>query len=129
MSRTLLYGFAALALTALAWPADQALAISHGCTDPPDIKNLVIDVSLPGQQRQVSGPYCAAIQQAVALVDRSRMSPDAKVAAKKELSSLQAQVGQPVAGRVNWKLTGTCETTGNCTITGGVFSGTVSQTF
>jgi hypothetical protein len=117
MSRTLLYGFTALALTALAWPADQAIAITHGCTDPPDIKNLVINVDLDGKQSQVSGKYCQTIQQAVALVNRSTMSQRGKDGALRALAAVEDRGRTAAAGgsaQVNVK----CDTDGNCTVGG-----------
>jgi hypothetical protein len=113
MSRTLLLGVAALALTGLA--PSKALAITHGCTDPPDIKSLTIKLDLDGKSSSASGPYCAAIKQAVAMIDRSAMSKEGKQAAKKALGDLQAKgPGSPTAGKVNWWLQAQCQQGGGC---------------
>ena len=107
MSKTLLYGFAALALTVLVWPADQARAITHGCTDPPDITNLVLNMDLDGQKSRVSGKLCAVIQKAVAAIQKSSMNKDAKQAAIQAIVRMQDRThAGATAGRVHGTVNG-----------------------
>lgn len=119
MSRILVHGFAALAMAAFVMTPNQTLAIQHGCTPPTGIDDLTIDMDLGGQKSRASGGYCAAIQQAVAFVDGSRLPASEKDAAKKALAKLSASgSGQTAAGwQVGGGLTCTLGKGGGCTLT------------
>jgi hypothetical protein len=121
MTGILVRGFAALALAAAMASPNPALAISHGCTPPTGVDVLTISVDVDGRRSQVRGGYCEAIQQAVALIGRSKMNAKGKQAAKQALAKLQARGdAQAARGRINWQLTAKCDSSGNCTVGGSI---------
>jgi hypothetical protein len=94
---------AILAFSLLTFTPQTASAIGHGCADPPDIRNVSIDVSLGGRTTTVQGGFCDAVGQAEALIARSSAPDREKAAARETLSELQDLVvaeGRSAAGKV-----------------------------
>lgn len=116
MSRTSLLGLVGAALLIIASATGPALAIRHGCTNPPDIKTVKIDVIVDGRTSTVAGSYCEAIEEAKAIIDGSRASRSEKRRTSQALGELSADPGgssTAAKGNVNANLT--CDTNGNCT--------------
>lgn len=129
MTRHAIAWLAALAIGGLGL-TPQALAISHGCTPPNGVDDVVINVSLGGRTSSASGGFCAAIKQAETLIAQSRVSDDQKKAAYATLASLQSLVATQGRNAAGKKVSGSvgCQGTVNTGQSGTSATGTCGFT-
>jgi hypothetical protein len=126
MTRSIFYGLCGLSVSLLLSLPSPAFAISHGCTNPPDLKDITIDISLDNRKSTASGPFCSAIGQAEKAIAASRLSDEQKKAAYATLANLQNLVQQQGRNAAGKKVSGSvgCNGTVSTGSTGTTATGT-----